>query len=74
MKTTIQQPEVDWETTAYTSPKHIIASSMRLILRYLFLTCGGCETARVRSHMFIAQQVVGNNVQELGKGGSSCEV
>jgi hypothetical protein len=22
----------------------------------------GCETARVSSHMFIAQQVVGNNV------------
>jgi hypothetical protein len=35
---------------------------------------GGCETARVRSHMFIAQQVVGNNVHELTKGGSSCEV
>jgi hypothetical protein len=24
--------------------------------------------------MFIAQQVVGNNVHELTKGGSSCEV
>jgi hypothetical protein len=32
---------------------------MRLMLRYLFLTCGGCETARVSSHTFIAQQVVG---------------
>jgi hypothetical protein len=32
------------------------------------------ETARVSSHMFIAQQVVGNNVHELTKGGSSCEV
>jgi hypothetical protein len=35
---------------------------------------GGCETARVSSHMFIAQQVVGNNVHELAKGGSSCEM
>jgi hypothetical protein len=47
---------------------------MRLILRYLFLTCGGSETARVSSHMFIAQQVVGNNVHELAKCGSSREV
>jgi hypothetical protein len=39
-----------------------------------FLTCGGCEIARVSSHMFIAQQVVGNNVHELVKGGSSSEV
>ena len=35
---------------------------------------GGCETARVSSHTFIAQQVVGNNVHELAKGGSSREV
>jgi hypothetical protein len=35
---------------------------------------GGCETARVSSHTFIAQQVVGNNVHELTKGGSSREV
>jgi hypothetical protein len=28
----------------------------------------------VSSHTFIAQQVVGNNVHELTKGGSSCEV
>jgi hypothetical protein len=34
----------------------------------------GCETTRVSSHMFIAQQVVGNNVHELTKGGSSCDV
>jgi hypothetical protein len=40
---------------------------MRLILQYLFLTCGGCVTARVSSHTFIAQQVVGNNVHELAK-------
>jgi hypothetical protein len=52
---------------------------MRLILRYLSLTCGG-ETTRVSSHTFIAQQVVGNNVHEfvnvheLVKRGSSREV
>jgi hypothetical protein len=34
----------------------------------------GGETARVISHTFIAQQVVGNNVHELIKGGSSSEV
>jgi hypothetical protein len=30
--------------------------------------------ARVSSHTFIAQHVVGNNVHELTKDGSSCEV
>jgi hypothetical protein len=30
--------------------------------------------ARVSSQKIIAQQVVGNNVHELAKGGSSCEV
>jgi hypothetical protein len=34
----------------------------------------GGETARVSSHMLIAQQVVGNNVHELSKVGSSCGV
>jgi hypothetical protein len=34
----------------------------------------GCETTRVSSHTFIAQQVVGNNLHELAKGGSSREV
>jgi hypothetical protein len=28
----------------------------------VLLLWGGCETARVSSHTFIAQQVVGNNV------------
>jgi hypothetical protein len=37
------------------------------------LTCGG-DTARVSSHTFIDQQVVGNNVNELAKGESSHEV
>jgi hypothetical protein len=35
---------------------------------------GGVSTARVSSHAFIAQPVAGNNVHELTKGGSSCEV
>jgi hypothetical protein len=35
---------------------------------------GRCETARASSHTFIAQQVVGNNVHELAKGGSSWSV
>jgi hypothetical protein len=74
MKTTIQQPIVDWEMTAWTTHELIIASYMRLILRYLSSTCGRCETARVSSHTFIAQQVVGNNVHELTKGGSSRKV
>jgi hypothetical protein len=33
-----------------------------LLLNHLFFTCGGCEIARVSSHIFIAQQVGGNNV------------
>jgi hypothetical protein len=41
MKTTIQQPKFYWETTAYTTHKLIVASFLRLILWYLFLTCGG---------------------------------
>jgi hypothetical protein len=32
------------------------------------------STARVSSHMFIAQQVVRNNVHELTYSGGSCEV
>jgi hypothetical protein len=38
------------------------------------LDLGDVSIARVISHTFIAQQVVGNNVHELTKGGSSCEV
>jgi hypothetical protein len=38
------------------------------------LDLGDVSTTRVSSHTFIAQQVVGNNVQELTKGGSPCEV
>jgi hypothetical protein len=35
---------------------------------------GGLYIARVSSQKIIAQQVVENNVHELTKGGSSCEV
>jgi hypothetical protein len=38
------------------------------------LDLGDVTTARVILHTFIAQQVVGNNVYEFIKGGSSCEV
>jgi hypothetical protein len=45
----------------------------RLLFDHLPFTCvgGWVETTRVSSHMFIAQQVVGNIVHELT---SSCEV
>jgi hypothetical protein len=38
------------------------------------LDLGDVSTPRVSSHTFIAQQVVGNNMHELTKGGSSCKV
>jgi hypothetical protein len=59
---------------AYTSHELITASFTRLILWYMSLTWADVSTARVNLHTFIAQQVVGNNVHELIKDGSSCEV
>jgi hypothetical protein len=50
----IQQPKVDWDTTPKTSHELVTASSMRLILRYMFLTCGGVrqqEWAYIRSSL-----------------------
>jgi endo-alpha-1,4-polygalactosaminidase (GH114 family) len=44
------------------------------LLGYLFFSYGGLYIARVNSQKIIAQQVVGNNVHELTKGGSLCEV
>jgi hypothetical protein len=44
---------------------------MRFIQWYLSLTLGDVSIARVSSHKFIAQQVVGNNVHELAKSVSS---
>jgi hypothetical protein len=38
------------------------------------LFTGVLYIARVSSQKIIAQQVVGNNMHELTKGGSSCEV
>jgi hypothetical protein len=38
------------------------------------LLLGGLYIASVSSQKIIAQQVVGNNVHELIKGGSPCEV
>jgi hypothetical protein len=47
-----------------------------LLLDYLLFTCGREDLyiARVSSQKIIAQQAMGNNVHELTKGGSSCEV
>jgi hypothetical protein len=55
-------------------PNTLGGSVRRLVLRFLFLTLGDVSIARVSSHTFITQQVVGNNVHEHTKGGSSCEV
>jgi hypothetical protein len=45
-----------------------------LLLDHLLFTCGGLYIVRVSSQKIIAQQVVGNNVHELTKSGTSCEV
>jgi hypothetical protein len=47
---------------------------VRLLFDHLLFTYGGVYIARVSSQQIIAQQVMGNNVHELTKGGSSCEV
>jgi hypothetical protein len=52
-----------------------LLSVRRLLLNHLIFSCGGgCETARVSSHMIIAQQVVGNQWTLTHKGVSSCDV
>jgi hypothetical protein len=68
----IQQPKVDWETLDLLRTHHSILDTPHPAVPVLDLW--GHETARVSSHTFIAQQVVGNNVHELARGGSSCEV
>jgi hypothetical protein len=45
-----------------------------LLLDHLLITCGGFIYRKSELTKIIAQQVVGNNVHELTKGGSSCEV
>jgi hypothetical protein len=59
------------------TPKSIIGNVLNHFpfthLMVLVLDMGDVSTARVSSHTFIVQQVVGNNVHEL-TGGGSCEV
>jgi hypothetical protein len=50
---------------------HYILHVPHLVVPVLDL--GDVSTTRVSSHTFIAQQVVGNNVHELKKGGNSCK-
>jgi hypothetical protein len=45
-----------------------------LLIVRLLCVWGGLYITSVSSQKIIAQQVVGNNVHELTKGGSSCEV
>jgi hypothetical protein len=45
-----------------------------LVLDHLLFTYRVLHIARVSSQKIIDQQVVGNNVHELPKGGSSCKV
>jgi hypothetical protein len=73
MKTTIQQPKVDWRR----QPRPLTISYSVLLAshpRVPIFDLGDVSTTRVSSHTFIAQQVVGNNVHELTKSGSPCEV
>jgi hypothetical protein len=51
---------------------HIILHAPHPVVHVFDL--GDVSTPTVSSHTFIAQQVVGNNVHELTKGRSSCEV
>jgi hypothetical protein len=50
------------ESTGKSHLDQIKLLALWLLLNHMFFSYGGCETARVSSHMFIAQQVVGNNV------------
>jgi uncharacterized protein YunC (DUF1805 family) len=43
---------------------------LRLLLGHLFISCGGLYMQSMNSQKVIAQQVMGNNVHELTKGGS----
>jgi hypothetical protein len=52
----------------------IVLLVVRLLLDDLFFSCGGLYIASVSSQKIIDQQVVGNKVHKLTKGGSSCEV
>jgi hypothetical protein len=64
--------KVDWETPPRsTHMLHCRAAPLRPPALRMW---GRLYTASVSSQKIIAQQVVGNNVHELTKGGSSCEV
>jgi hypothetical protein len=66
-------PKAEWEMPPRsTHTPHCTAPPGPPVL--LLWGRGGLYIARVRSQKIIAQQVVGNNVHELTKGGSSCEV
>jgi hypothetical protein len=51
--------KVNWETPPRSSQTPRCVAPLE---PHVLLLWGRCETARVSSHMFIAQQVVGNNV------------
>jgi hypothetical protein len=63
--------KADWETPPRsTRTPHCMAPPGPPVL----VLWGGLYIASVSSQKIIAQQVVGNNVHELTKDGSSCEV
>jgi hypothetical protein len=67
-------------TTKLTGRRHLDQVELLvvwLLFDHLLFTCGGgggLYIARVSLQKIIAQQVMGNNVHELVKGGSSCKV
>ena len=63
--------QADWETP----PRSTRTPRCRSPLGpHILLLWGGLYIASMSSQKIIAQQVVGNNVHELTKGGSPCEV
>jgi hypothetical protein len=64
--------KANWETPPRsTHMLHCRAAPLRPPAIHLW---GGLYITRVSSQKIIGQQVVGNNVHELTKGGRSCEV
>jgi hypothetical protein len=52
----------------------VVLLDVRLLLDNLLFSCGGLYITSVSSQKIIAQHVMGKNVYELTKGGSSCDV
>jgi hypothetical protein len=52
----------------------IVLLVVRLLLGHLFFSCGGFIYHKCELTKIIAQKIVGNNMHELTKGGSSCDV